>query len=108
MIYPITDSNFTETLKKNGCLVVVYFYMEHCGFCKLVEPILKSLSETYGDRVLFLSMDMDRNQLVPKTLKVEHAPIILLIKNSTIVDKKMGYKETFREEMTELINKHVA
>ncbi|MBO5663459.1 MAG: redoxin domain-containing protein, partial [Bacteroidales bacterium] len=63
MALQMTDANFNELLN-SGKPLVIDFWAEWCGPCRMVAPIIEELAEEYGDRVLIGKMDVDKNDEV--------------------------------------------
>jgi thioredoxin 1 len=82
----ITDDNAeSKLLVNNDKLIVVDFYATWCGLCKIMDPILKELSEEYAGKVDFYKIDVDENA-VDDALGVTAMPTYFFIKNSTNLD----------------------
>jgi thioredoxin 1 len=90
MAFEFTDANFQETAMDTDKLVVVDFWAEWCGPCKMITPIIEELAAEYTDGVLIGKMDVDSNPETSYTFKVRNIPTILFIKNGEIVDKQVG------------------
>ena len=101
----ITDDNAeSKLLVNNDKLIVVDFYATWCGPCKIMDPILKELSEEYEGRVDFYKIDVDENA-VDDALGVTAMPTYFFIKNSASLDVVKGAMS--KGEMISLIEKYV-
>lgn len=89
MALQMTDANFNELLN-SGKPLVVDFWAEWCGPCRMVAPIIEELAEEYGDRVLIGKMDVDKNDEVRSQFGIRNIPTILFFKNGQLVDKQVG------------------
>lgn len=89
MALQMTDANFNELLN-SGKPLVVDFWAEWCGPCRMVAPIIEELAEEYGDRVLIGKMDVDKNDEVCAQFGIRNIPTILFFKNGQLVDKQVG------------------
>lgn len=89
MALQMTDANFNELLN-SGKPLVVDFWAEWCGPCRMVAPIIEELAEEYGDRVLIGKMDVDKNDEVCSQFGIRNIPTILFFKNGQLVDKQVG------------------
>lgn len=85
----MTDANFNELLQ-SGKPLVIDFWAEWCGPCRMVAPIIEELAEEYGDRVLIGKMDVDQNDEVCGQFGIRNIPTILFFKNGQLVDKHVG------------------
>ncbi len=89
MALQMTDANFNELLN-SGKPLVIDFWAEWCGPCRMVAPIIEELAEEYGDRVLIGKMDVDKNDEVCAQFGIRNIPTILFFKNGQLVDKQVG------------------
>ncbi len=96
MALQITDANFDE-LANSGKLVVLDFWAEWCGPCRMVSPIIDELATEYEGKAIIGKMDVDNNDEVVGRFGVRNIPTVLFIKNGEIVDKVVGAtkKDTF-------------
>ena len=85
----MTDANFNDLLQ-SGKPLVIDFWAEWCGPCRMVSPIIEELAEEYGDRVLIGKMDVDKNDEVCGQFGIRNIPTILFFKNGQLQDKQVG------------------
>ncbi|MBO5850200.1 MAG: thioredoxin [Paludibacteraceae bacterium] len=89
MANQITDANLQEVLD-NNLLVVMDFWAEWCGPCRMVAPIVDELAEEYSGKVFIGKVNVDDNNDAVEKYGIRNIPTILFIKNGEIVDKKVG------------------
>ncbi len=89
MAKEITDANLQEVLN-NEQIVVIDFWAEWCGPCRMISPIIDELAEEYADKVYIGKVNVDENDDVVEKYGIRNIPTILFIKNREIVDKKVG------------------
>lgn len=89
MALEITDASFEDVLKSDKPLVID-FWAEWCGPCRMVGPIVDELSSEYGDRVTIGKVDVDNNDEITSKYGIRNIPTILFIKNGEVVDKQVG------------------
>ncbi len=89
MALQITDANIEEVLKTDQ-LVIIDFWAEWCGPCKMVGPIIEQISEEYKERVTVGKLDVDNNDDTTSKYGIRNIPTILFIKNGEVVDKVVG------------------
>jgi len=89
MALVITDSNFDELLK-SGKPLVVDFWAEWCGPCKMIGPIVEDLSHEYEGKVIIGKLDVDENNDVTTRYGIRNIPTILFFKDGVQVDKQVG------------------
>ena len=104
MALKITDENF-EGLLSDGKPLVLDFWAEWCGPCRLVSPIIDELSEEYEGRVNIGIMNVDENDDVISQFGIRNIPTILFFKNGQLVDKIVGAmpKDKFVEKIDALL-----
>ncbi len=90
MAFEFTDTNFQESALDSDKLVVVDFWAEWCGPCRLVTPIIDELSKDYEGRAVIGKVNVDHNAQVASKYNVRSIPTILFLKNGEIVDKQVG------------------
>ncbi len=90
MLIEVTDANFEELVLNSDKPVLVDFWAEWCGPCKMVTPIVKELAEEYGDKAVITKMDVDSNPGTSVKFGIRNIPTILFFKNGEIVDKQVG------------------
>jgi len=86
----ILDSNFEE-LTKEG-LVLVDFYADWCGPCKMLSPIIDKLTETYKGKASIYKMNTDKSETVTDTYEICSLPTLLFFKDGEVVEKLTGFQ----------------
>ncbi|MEK9207676.1 MAG: thioredoxin, partial [Patescibacteria group bacterium] len=75
-----TDSNFEEEVLKSDMPVLVDFWAEWCGPCKIVDPVVHELSSEYGGKLKVGKLNVDENQVSSQTYNVMSIPTLLIFK----------------------------
>ena len=88
MALEITDSSFEEVVLKSSQPVLVDFWAEWCGPCRMVGPIIDELSNEYEGKAVVGKVDVDNNQKFAAKFGVRNIPTVLLFKNGELVDRK--------------------
>jgi len=90
MLVEVNDSNFEEVVIKSDKPVIVDFWAEWCGPCRMIGPIIEELSEDYKDQVVCTKLDVDSNPGVASKYGIRNIPTVLFFKGGEIVDKQVG------------------
>ena len=104
MALQITDANFIE-YANSGKPMVLDFWAEWCGPCRMVSPIIDELAQEYEGRVVIGKMDVDNNDEVVGQFGIRNIPTVLFLKNGEMVDKIVGAtsKDKFVEKIEALL-----
>ncbi len=87
----VKDADFESKVLKSETPVLVDFFAEWCGPCKLAEPVLEELSEEYKDKVLVVKMDVDQNNQTPAKYGVMSIPTTVMIVSGVEVGRQIGF-----------------
>ena len=89
MALVFTDENIKEAIQ-SGKPVVVDFWAEWCGPCRMVGPVVEELAKEYDGRVIIGKLDVDENVETPNEYGIRSIPTILFFKDGQVVDKQIG------------------
>jgi thioredoxin 1 len=105
MAQNISDSSFEQEVLKSDIPVIVDFWAEWCGPCKVIGPLIEELGSEYAGRVKVVKMDVEENPSTPGKFKIRNIPTVLFFKNGEVVDKQVGAapKKKFEEKLLALI-----
>lgn len=85
-------SNFEQTLKDAGDKpVLVDFYAQWCGPCKMAAPIIDELADQYQGKAIIVKVDVDENQALAGQYGVMSIPTVVIFKNGQEVNKQVGF-----------------
>jgi len=86
----VTDATFDAEVKNSDIPVVVDFWAEWCGPCKMIGPALEELSEEYAGKVKIAKVNVDDNPNSPMQLGVRGIPALFMFKDGKVVSNKTG------------------
>ena len=86
----VTDTTFNSEVLESQIPVLVDYWAEWCGPCKMIGPILDESAESYADRLSIAKVNVDENQSVPSRYHVRGIPTLMLFKNGAVVATKVG------------------
>lgn len=100
-IVHVTDANFEDEVLKADGPVLVDFWAEWCGPCKMIAPILDELAGEYEGRIKVCKMDVDANQGTPGKFNIRGIPTLMIFKNGDTEATKVGALS--KTQLTEFI-----
>ncbi len=90
MALEFTDSNFEEVVLKSDKPVLVDFWAEWCGPCRVIGPLVEEIHNDYEGKAVVGKVNVDENREVAAKYGIRSIPTILYIKNGEVVDKLVG------------------
>lgn len=89
-VLTLTTENFEEEVIKSDKPVLIDFYADWCGPCKMQSPIIDALAEEYGDKIKVGKVNIDENMALAERYQVMSIPTLLIIKNGNIAKQFVG------------------
>jgi len=104
MALTVTEENFNEIFNE-GKPVVLDFWAEWCGPCRMVGPIIDELANEYAGRVVIGKVDVDENNEIATQFGIRNIPTVLYFKEGQMVDKQVGAfpKSNYVEKIERLL-----
>lgn len=102
MALEINSANFKEIMDSDKP-VVIDFWAEWCGPCRMVGPIVEELATDYADKAIIGKCDVDSNDEIAAQFSIRNIPTIIFIKGGQVVDKQVG--ATTKAALAEKLNK---
>ncbi|HKJ44505.1 MAG TPA: thioredoxin [Balneolales bacterium] len=86
----VTDSNFDNEVLKSDTPVLVDFWAEWCGPCRMIGPIVDQMAQEYDGKAKFAKLDVDNNPEVSIKYGIRSIPALLIFKDGEVVDQVIG------------------
>ncbi len=105
MTIEITDANYEETVEKSDKPVIIDFWAEWCGPCRMVGPIVEELAEDYKDQIVVGKIDVDNNPEATSKFGIRNIPTVIFVKNGEVIDKQVGAvpKSTLEDKLKTIL-----
>ena len=102
----LTDGDFEQTVLKSDKPVLVDFWAEWCGPCRMIAPAVEVLADEYSGRVAVGKLNIDENPNTPMKYGVRSIPTLLLFKGGEVVEATVGVAG--KEQLAALLDKHAS
>lgn len=104
-IHNVSDETFETEVLQSNVPVLVDYWAEWCGPCKIIAPILIEIAEEYGARLKVTKLNIDENQTTPPKYGIRGIPTLMLFKNGNIEATKVGALS--KAQLTAFIDSHI-
>ena len=106
LIKHITDASFEADVLQPGSTVLVDFWAEWCGPCKMIAPILDEVATAYQGKLSIAKMNVDENRAMPVKFGIRAIPTLMLFKNGELAATKVGALS--KAQLTAFIDQQLA
>ena len=103
--FEATDSNFQNEVVQSSQPVLVDFWAEWCGPCKMIAPMVEELANEYQGRLRVAKLDVDNNQQVSMQYGIRSIPTLLIFKGGKVVEQVIGAVP--KRILVEKVSKHL-
>ena len=101
----VTDSTFAAEVLQAQLPVLVDYWAEWCGPCRMIAPILEEVAKEYAGRLIVAKLNVDENQQTPQKYGIRGIPTLMLFKNGNIEATKVG--AVSKSQLTAFIDSHI-
>ena len=101
----VGDDQFEEQVLKSSEPVLVDFWAEWCGPCKMIAPILDDVAVSYAGKLKVAKINIDHNQKTPRNYNVRGIPTLMIFKNGKVEATQIG--AVSKTQLTQLIDKTI-
>ena len=107
MAYPfaVSDASFDQEVLLSDQPVLVDFWAEWCGPCRMIAPVLEKLADEYSGSLKIAKLDVEANQRTMMTYGVQSIPSLILFKDGKEVERLIGYMP--KERLVQRIRPHI-
>jgi thioredoxin 1 len=89
-IHDVTDADFEAVVVQSDLPVLVDFWAEWCGPCKVLAPVIKQIADEHAERLRVVKLDVDASPATPARFSVRAMPTLLFFKDGQVVDSLVG------------------
>ncbi|HEY7741855.1 MAG TPA: thioredoxin TrxA [Burkholderiales bacterium] len=104
-IHYVTDATFDPEVLQSQTPVLVDYWAEWCGPCKMIAPILIEVAKEYAGRLKVAKLNIDENQSTPPKYGIRGIPTLMLFKNGAVEATKVGALS--KSQLTAFIDSHI-
>ena len=88
--FAVSDAEFSSQVLESSKPVLVDFWADWCGPCKMIAPVVEELAEEYDGQVGFAKVDVDANPNTPMQYGIRSIPTLLIIKDGEVAEQVIG------------------
>ena len=104
-VLSVTDSDFSQVVLKADKAVLVDYWAEWCGPCKMIAPVLDDIAVEYADKIIVAKLNIDDNPETPLTYGVRGIPTLMIFKDGEVEATKVG--SLSKKELAAFIDKNM-
>lgn len=106
MALEVNDTNFEDVVIKSDKPVLVDFWAEWCGPCRMIAPIIEEISHEFEGKALVVKCDVDNSPSIAQKYSIRNIPTVLFFNNGQVADKQVGAvpKNSFVTKLNALVS----
>jgi len=101
-----TDSDFDQDVVNADLPVLLDFWAEWCGPCKMISPLLDAIAVEYKDKLRVVKLNIDENPKTPPKFNIRGIPTLLLFRNGTVAAQQVG--AVSKAQLESFLNTHLS
>jgi thioredoxin 1 len=105
LISKVTDDSFETDVLKSSTPVLVDYWAEWCGPCKMIAPVLEDISKEYQGRLRIAKLNIDENPQTPPKYGIRGIPTLMLFKGGEVEATKVGALS--KSQLTQFLDSHL-
>ncbi|MCL6479561.1 MAG: thioredoxin [Peptococcaceae bacterium] len=105
LIKNLGDANFKEFITTTRTPVLVDFWADWCGPCKMIAPVVEEIAGEYQGKVQVAKVNVDQNRDIPAEFKISSIPTLVMFKDGAEVERFVGFRT--KKELKSILDKHV-
>ncbi len=104
-VIKLNNENFNKEVKESSKLVLIDFYADWCGPCKMMSPIIDEIANEVDDRVKICKLNVDESQNIAIEYNVMSIPTLIIFKNGVMINNIVGLRQ--KQEILNIINNNL-
>lgn len=105
LIKSLGDANFKDYVSTTQIPVLVDFWADWCGPCKMIAPVIEEIAGEYQGKVQVAKVNVDQNRNIPAEFKISSIPTLVMFKGGSEVERFVGFRT--KKELKSILDKHV-
>ena len=105
-IVHVSDASFDQEVLKSDVPVLIDYWAEWCGPCKMIAPIIEEIADEYGERIKIAKFNIDENPETPPKYGIRGIPTLMLFKGGQVEATKVG--AVSKSQLSEFIDSNIA
>jgi len=105
LIRTLGDENFKDFVSTAETPVLIDFWADWCGPCKMIAPVVEEIAGEYEGKVQVAKVNVDQNRAIPTEFKISSIPTLVMFKEGSEVERFVGFRT--KKELKAILDKHI-